>query len=672
MAEVFWESFQSLEEEPEVSYGGVVAVDVLEVFGIPYVNTKGGVLKNVDIKRADALSVLKASLLEVYAEDYSSNLIEMCINEDGEAVFYEVGQDSSNIHPYYSIPSSNYVRPKVGVLVTGGKPKQQRIVPDTGWYGLIGTDASTYTVFDTTRINSMCYAADFSTHATITYRDPVRHKPNPNWNDGIEDIFELESPFDRFMGFTWRITPPENLVTSTTKIYKQSQSSIPVLISHTSGNTIYRIGDLGDFPNLGIPRKRTLKTYSNGQYQDCRVYEGGDSYCSASTVPINIPMQEGFTYDTVRGTRISKFLGVQGVFIIGTPLKNCFGVAQPGKQKLENNEENSALFVSAYSTHSSVFRLNESIDYTLLYDADLGANADDAGVPCIQFANNLRYYDHAKIGTGVSFYIAADDRNLFDIFKNNVGVGSILAAENGGGILVEAVYAQITLDTPSFVIVDPRGRANEIANELVVEILPLVFRDEPPPIAYNGELVDQTDGIIDSDPTTRQALQETELEKIYNDMGSGRTFSINFASLSASSTARLSGKLHDLLLGDKGQIYTHTCPPTDRPELGQKGLHGGVINSIEYSYTDQGTYLITVIEGPECFGDFAGIDGEIYYKRTEDTSVQGTIIQDLGNHVQYVVHVDGMGAIQCINASANVLSVRDRVSVTIHNNAVES
>ena len=83
--------------------------------------------------------------------------------------------------------------------------------------------------------------------------------------------------------------------------------------------------------------------------------------------------------------------------------------------------------------------------------------------------------------------------------------------------------------------------------------------------------------------------------------------------------------------------------------------------------------MITVVEGPECFGDFAGIDGDIYYKKTDESlSTQGTVIQDLGNHVQYVVHIDGMGPIQCINASANVISVRDRVSVTIHNNAVES
>ena len=72
-------------------------------------------------------------------------------------------------------------------------------------------------------------------------------------------------------------------------------------------------------------------------------------------------------------------------------------------------------------------------------------------------------------------------------------------------------------------------------------------------------------------------------------------------------------------------------------------------------------------EGPEYFGDFSGIDGGIYYKQTEEVSTKGTIIQDLGNHVQYLVHVDGIGPILCINGCANVLAVRDRVSITIHN-----
>ena len=667
--DTFWPSFQKPIEDTEVDYDSYVSIGVLEAFGIPYKNSKGGYLKNVDIKRADALSVLKASLLELYAQD-SSSLIEMCIDEDGEAYFYEVGNSSSNIHPYYSIPASSYVKPNAAVLVTGAKPKQKRLVPKD-WYTLIGPEG-TYSIHDTMKFNSSCYAADFSTHTTITYRDPLRHKSNPNWNDGIKDFFELESPFDRFMGYTWRIIPPEDLVTTTTRIYKQSQSSIPVLISHSNNNYKYTIGQKSNFPNLGIPRKRTMRVNFDSNIQNCKVFEDMDYYCSDTTVPINVAMQEDLTYEYLRsGKPVSKIQDVQGIYVIGTPLSHCFGIAKDGKIKEENNEENTALFIGAYSTHTAVFKLNESVDYVLLYNKDM-TDPYDPGLPCVQFANNLQYFDHAKIGTGVQFNINVEDSFLTGLFGGNVGQGSVLASENRGGILVEQVYAQVILNTPSFVIIDPRGNTGAIAKELVVQILPLVLRDEPPPIAYNGKLVDQTDGIIDSDPTSVQELQETALEKIYNSMGNSRTLSLNFASLNEDETVRLSKKLYDLLLEDKGRVYTHTCPPTDDPKLGDKGIRGGFVNTIEYSYTDQGSYLITVTEGPEFFGDFSGIDGGIYYRRASNDSFQGMVIQDAGNHIDYVVHVDGLGPIRCVNGCAEVLAKRDRVNVTIYNNAVEA
>ena len=671
--EQFWETFQVIEEETDVVYTQKVAPDILDVFGIDYVNVRGGYLKNVDIKRADALSILKASLLEEYANSESSKLVEMCINEDGDALFYEVGNDTADIHPYYSIPSSSYIKPRANVVVTGAKPKQERLVDENGWYTLINLAEGRGTPFNTTFLNSSCYSTSLATHAVITYRDLVRHKPNPNWNDGITDLFELQSPFDRFMGFTWRITPPMDLITSTTKIYKQSQSSVPVLVSGED----YTIGNTENYPNLGIPKKRKIKTFTEYEMANCDIYEGGEAFCSSSTVPININMEsnEDLLFDTLQNNlRVSKFLGVQAIIVIGMPLKSCYGVAKPGKQTLENNADNTALFISSYAVYTSIFKLNEFIDYTLLYDSDLYTSSyDDPGIPCIQFANNLRYNDNAVIGTGVPFYIAAEDDNLVNIFNgNNYGSGSILPSENFGGLLIDKIYAQITLDTPSFVIVDPRGNAAAIGEKLKVEVMPLIFRDEPSPIAHNGTLIRQDDGMVDSDPTTRQAFQETELEKMYNSLGSGRTLSLSFASLDEDSTVRLSSKLYNILSADDGKIITHTCPPTDEPKLGDKGPNGGIINSIEYSYTDQGSYLISVVEGPECFGDFSGIDGEIYYKKVDDRlSVQGTVIQDLGNHVQYVVHVDGIGPIKSINASANIISVRDRVTIAIYNNAVE-
>jgi len=671
---LFWESFQKVEPEPDVSSGNLVALDILEAFGIHYENIGGGYLKNVDIKRADALSVLKSALLESYAENDSSKLTEIHINADGKADFYEVGSKSSNLHPYYTIPSANYVKPKVSVMVTGGKPKQERIVPSTGWYPLIAPDNPDCTYHDATRLNSSCFANGFSTHAVITYRDPFRHNPNSSWNDGVKDLFELDPEgFDRFIGLSWRITPPTNLVTPYTKIYKQTQSSVPVMISGDK----YTLGQSSDFPNLGQLKRRANRSYNDPTISDCKQYEDGENYCSASTVEVPITLKEGFSYETIRnGQKISKFLGVQGLFVVGIVLSNCMGIAKPGKQKLENNEENTALFVSSLKPLTSVSKLTEGTHYTILYPQSLTTTDPmDFPKPCIQFANNLRINDNAKIGTAVPFYIQSQCATLCTLLNANAtyeSVASILPLENGCGLLVIQVWAQVNLDTPSFLIIDPSGKAHLIAAELRVEVLPLILRDTPSPIAINGKLINQSEGIVDNDPTKQQDLRHTEMEKAYDEMGSGRTLSLSLASLDEDQTVRLSRKLYNLLAEDTGAMFTHTCPPTDDPVLGSTGPRGGIINVIEYSYTDQGSYLITVTEGPQSFGDFSGIDGGIYYKRNEEVSAQGTVVQDAGNHVSYLVHVDGIGAMPCINACGAVITVRDRVSITIHNNAVES
>lgn len=659
-----WPNFQILQDMPEVSEKSSVAEDILTTFGIPYSGSGGGSLNNVDIKRADALSSLKTSLLEEYAKEDPSGLIEIRINEDGEAEFYEVGENNADMDPYYTINSNNYVRPNVGVSVTGAKPKQERIVFEN-WYQLIGPDSTNSTIHDTTKLNSSCLLSNFTTHATVTYNDPFRNSPNSSWNNGMSDIFELETPFDRFIGFSWRITPPSDLVTPFTKIYQQSQSSIPVLLTDPAA----KIGS-ETHPDIGTLVKRKIITYADPSLADCATFDTDVMNCSSSSIHLKLEMIEGLTYESVRGTTISKFLGVQGVFVVGIPLISCWGVPMDDAAAVaDNNTENTVLCVFSKNLYRNIIKLHESIHYAVLYNKE---DATFENLPCFQFVNNLRYNDYAVAGTAVSFYIDYLSTDLLNLFQgNDPAVGTILPLENNNGVLVEQVWAQIALDSPCFIVFDPTGRATEIAQRLKVEILGLVIRDLPSPIAINGELIDQISGIVDNDPTTVQDLQETPMEQALLQMSSGRTLSLTLASLNEDQTATLSRKLYDLLLEDTGEVYTHTCPPTDEPKVGDRGVRGGIVNVIEYSYTDQGSYLINVTEGPEYFGDFSGIDGGIYYKQTEEVSTKGTIIQDLGNHVQYLVHVDGIGPILCINGCANVLAVRDRVSITIHNNAVE-
>jgi len=690
-----WPGFQQIDEDitPPEDLGSV-AEDILNAFGITLKASGGGSLTNVDIKRADALSTLKASLLESYAESAGAPLKEIRIDASGDAEFYSVGASSANLDPYYTISSSNFVKDpnKVGVMVTGAKPKQERKIFE--WYEVIGPTVTNKTVYDTSAMATACLSNSFSTHATITYLDPLRNNNNANWNDGVNDgvnsIFELDSPYDRFIGYSWRITPPESEVSKFTKIHRQMQSSVPILLS----NKDYSIGNAVDFPNLGTPLKRaTYERNSETERKDseCKIFQGEEvKYCSDTTVPLKLVMHEGLTHEIKRGVEVSKFLGLTGVFVVGIPLINCYGIPKPNFQKEENIPKNTNLFVGAQNTYNTLVKLSEGIHYVTLYKQDDGTDVDISNprpteeyLPCIQFANNLKYNDYAAIGSGaadtggdaegVDFFIGAAFTDLLVLFGGEpTGRGSILPLEERSGILIDQLWAQVLLDTSCFIVNDPAGNAKKIAENLKVEVLGLALHDEPAPIAMNGVLIDQISGIKDNDPTTIQDMTNTPMELAYAEMSSGRTMSLNFASLTEQQTETLSKKLYNLLIDDDGSVYTHTCGPTEEVEVGQEGPNGGIINTIEYSYTDQGSYLVNVTEGPVNFGDFAGIDGGMYYKQAEDITTKGTIIQDAGNHVDYKVRVDGYGDLTAINGCAEILDVKDRVSITIHNNAVES
>jgi hypothetical protein len=202
----------------------------------------------------------------------------------------------------------------------------------------------------------------------------------------------------------------------------------------------------------------------------------------------------------------------------------------------------------------------------------------------------------------------------------------------------------------------------------------IAIEDRPAPIAVNGSLIEAewlSDSDNDNNPTTVQDFSDTVIDQVEKQMDSGRTLSLNLASLSEEQTVNLSRKLYNVMKKDVGLSYTHTCDPMSSPNLGDKGLYGGVINSITYNFDDQSRYLINVTEGPEYYGDFAGISGGFYIKKVEEVQGVGTIIQDKGDNISYKVRVDGASDVIAINSYAGVLDVGDRVNVTIHNNEVE-
>ena len=120
-----------------------------------------------------------------------------------------------------------------------------------------------------------------------------------------------------------------------------------------------------------------------------------------------------------------------------------------------------------------------------------------------------------------------------------------------------------------------------------------------------------------------------------------------------------------------GTETTWVCGPNAEVELGQQGPNG-IVNSITYSYTDSGSYTISVNEGPWTVKPFNGGGGSgPSFKASESVNARGTIIDSIGNGMFFKVRIDGFGERIAINMTEQFIRVGDIVSCSVHNNPVE-
>jgi hypothetical protein len=676
-----WPNFQlPPEDNPIGESADPIIPEVAKTFGIPMASSSvdSGALQNIDLKRVPPIDVMRASLLEVLAK--TGNLYEYTINENGELLIYRVGGSSSNIDVYYTVRSSGYIPKDVNVMVTGGKKPDKRITKK--FFAIIGKDAdgSNYTKWDTTALTSNCRAAGFSSSCTITYKDPLMTTGATSYKDGIDNVFELANVFQSIVGWAWNVEIDKTQINSMVNIVHQSQSSVPVCVAGKDFD--FTTTSPKDFPDIGVPRKRKYVSTSGNQL-NCVEFEDDPEGAESGkpiSVDLNKLMKEDLLYKSVRGDLINKFMGLNQVYVVAIPLAICRGLPKPPLNGKENSPSNTVVFISAPDVVNNIYNLKAGIHYIEQYKGNAIAN-EDASTFLLQFASNTLPNDYGTYGTGVPFYVdkySSDLIALVGASQSDGGVGyvskgSLLPINNDGqGLLIKQVWLQVDLDTPCFVINDPRGYAMKIADTLKVSISPIIIESLPPTIAMNGKIIKQDDGFKDNDPTTIQNFEETEMELANNNM-KGRTLSLSLASLVEDrEVADLSKYLWNILKEDNGINYTHTCSPTSNPKLGDRGPNGYIINTITYSYTDNGSYLITVVEGSKSYGDFAGLSGGIFHKQVEEVNAIGTIVQHVGNHIDYKVAVDGYGTVAAINCYPGVLDIKDRVNVVIHNNAVEA
>lgn len=649
----FWAEFGKSERFVEVScsFTDSLAAKVLSTYGIPCASTLGGGLDDIDIKHMDAIQVLKMSLLEQSAND--GTIYEPVMGANGEVDFKKVGRaDSSGFsgHVYYELQTGSYVEECSGVMITGKKPLAYRRPIE--WHPI--WEGGDHEIYDTGYMFSSCAKPGFNQYASIVYDDPHL---NSEYNDGIDNLYQITeaNPYDTIMGYAHYLTWPGWDADKDAVINRSDSTKILIKLPSNS------LGTLNKRPNA-----------SSDLSDDPNCYKGmvGEEVDFSDGVPV--PLPDHFRYESVRDTIVDKFSGISGVYILGKELSDLRGVPRTPSDSLGSGANSFDVSVTINKNYNEIFTLELGTHYQVAYDDNYN--------PAIVFADNSRVTDPINFpeGGSVSYTIHPDSEYAIDLNGNQVegGTGVILATGLTKGILVQEIYVAIDLDTPSINIFHPNGvdnKAREIAESLEYLVAPLVVVDEPAPIGFNGSLIDQIASKVDHDPTTAQNFSDTPLERALDDMDAGGGMTLTLSFLDEDGVARLSGALYNYMNSGDGTEATYVCGPDANPELGTLAPNGGVINSIVYSYQDSSSYTVSVNAGPVLVGGLlAQVDGGPAIKATESVSAKATVIQDLGNHIHFKVHIDGFGDRIAINMIPAVLRAGDIVNVSIHNNPVEA
>lgn len=673
-----WENFGDINlirESDYVECGGPsnLAYDVLNTFGISCSTPSiGGAIKDVDIKKMEARTVINLSLIEYAAITGQTGFYEAMVNEYGEVEFKAIGTYSGQITDiYYEIETGSYKEEAVAVMVTGGKPLVKR--KQLEWKPIWGTNPTR--IYSLQDMLNNCHREAFSRYATIVFKDP---QLDTAYRDGIDNLYEIDdnNPWDTILGYVKYKEPPKHLVTPFTKITYANQSAIPVKIG----------GEDANGPDMGV--LQPLPTYDPELFDaSCWTLDTGTEIDPSDGVKVDIP--EDLRFETKRGVIVDKFMGVSKVYLVGFDIDLVHSRPKDDVAAIQApSPENSELWVAINTQKKTTRRLTENRDYVVAYENNDDASAKD---PYIVFTKDVRQNDKFTYGQNTKFYLYpyCEYARQFGISFEEEHTGTIFPYSKTKGLLVQEIWVYVDIETPSIIVEDPSGqaqgtdgfsaRALEIARNLKYYIAPIVVEDRPAPIGYRGpsgsRVINQLP-LHDNDPTTVENFEDTDLEQALDEMhGGGMTVSYSFmADDDYSETEEMVLNMAEILYEHMNSdvIETvYTCGPSCNPQLGGSGLSGGVVNSIRYAYTDSGSYTISVTEGPNLVGNLAQVDGGPTEKMNEDMSAGGTIIDSVGDGMTFKVRIDGFGERWAISMTHDIIRVGDKVQCTVHNCPIE-
>lgn len=603
-----------------------VAELVLSKYNVPFNFRDGSPLTGYDIKSQDALNMMKLSL---FAESNGEKFKEIYCGSDGVARVVDVGEtvaQAPNNLIFRSV-SSSFVNKIDHVLVRAKQTLPTRYHKAT--IDLMGKGRPNQEVFN-------CLTGYITKDAAKGTDAWAEFEKSPQ-SKTVQDQIRLSVQRSKW----------ENLVG-----YKMTIRDIPKYASFSLSQTTPR--------TTSIPFSNDFDTVISISLGTSTPEEGGIVDISSLT-----------------GTGAQVLDIAKGSDLVG---------AAPNIQQLEP---------------SFSFTAN---DFYVLLDHECGLNSVSKGknwfvVPGLSddTANIILRKSSSTLdsvlsfgGTGSTVYffrrLTGSVTNIQDVIRLNLINGSspldllssvaeynplrgtiITGLDSSNGYEMSALDMAYTIAKPSVQVRSPYGDAFSIANNLAQGGFlqtPIVVKEEPPGIGYNGRLV------LPPAPPDQEGVAyevESEVEQL-----EGSVIELSAPFLSNDEAAKFSGNLFALINGDSGVTENFVfesggydiLPGMKFPE------NDGVVQNIEFIYADKDSVTTNVTTGPRYVPEGSYSDS-IYIKRTESLTLEGLVVAGSNRDGIFFVDIEGRGRYQAINRLLEPIYPGDRVEVQLLNVPVE-
>mgnify|MGYP001561466897 CR=1 FL=1 len=641
----------------DASISGPVVYRVLQSFGIPIITniplSAAADLPGYDVKDLNALDVIKLSLDTQFV---NNRIVEVYIDGNGMAYFIEVGQvpfsDVNSIR--YSIPTTTRNSPVSAVFVHGLKPPIRRELRQA----IEGFPNKEIIDWAECKEENTCRDKNYTNFAAIMYDEPIL---NSTYHDGIRGAYEKKD-WEQIVGFVVDLDLPKKedytdlKITFSKDTIRYPTKGIVVNEGATVDAFLYEDCKEPTVNKQGIPF-----VYRVGPFQSESIYDNaGNKYTNSS-----VSSAGGAFYISAPGSnpnKVSDFISVDEVYIVG--------------HKIIEVKDQRALSAWGWSWSTMSGYVEESKH---IYSLEYGKH----------------WLWDAQGEAGANIYIIYEDKYDLEPVYNSTrpywNAGSYSGPLVNGGIGVPGIGDPMGYLVMDFCFIVSRkksgitvtttdGNALEALNEICLDYIPIVIVDRPAAWAYaytnsqgqvESGLIDQSETVFDTDPTTVQTWEEvrTKADEIQEN-SNGTIVEMSVPFVREQDVEAIALNVYNASIDSEIETRSYILGPDAQPDLGQV-LGEGVINEINYSYSDSSSYLITVNTGPKYMALSNGAGGSTVL-RTEDVTLNGKVVKDMGDGTTYTVKVErGFGETPALSTILERIEVGDTVSVTIYNVPVE-